>query len=220
MNRFVEYTADASGLKIDDLELEIPHPDLGPLKVYLHSPTDDELRMRFVLDSPVSLPEAEVRELTGEIANTLVDRLASYLDSRITGPVHRLNNLTSQSPPPMRIEQKGRVISVQHTETILGNGSLVGGKLIRVLAEHEREAVKLRLESTALTPAHLWRQYRFALESTDPVARFMLLYNILLQLCADDQKAADAYIKQAEPGVKETPRLDRPKIMETTYRVC
>jgi hypothetical protein len=59
--------------------------------------------------------------------------------------------------------------------------------------------------------------YRFSAKQKDPLARFMFLYNILLQLNGDSQKDLDAFIRTCDSGVSQSPRPDKPKIIETMY---
>jgi hypothetical protein len=46
--------------------------------------------------------------------------------------------------------------------------------------------------------------YRFAGNQSDPVARFMFLYNILLQLNNDHQGQVDAFIRRKAPDVSQS----------------
>jgi hypothetical protein len=63
----------------------------------------------------------------------------------------------------------------------------------------------------------LYSAYRFAGNQKDHVARFMFLYNILLQLKGDKQQQVDDFIRSELPSVPESPRPDRPNKMETVY---
>ena len=52
----------------------------------------------------------------------------------------------------------------------------------------------------------LYSAYRFAGNQKDHVARFMFLYNILLQLKGDKQQQVDDFIRSELPSVPESPR--------------
>lgn len=61
--------------------------------------------------------------------------------------------------------------------------------------------------------------YRFSLQLTDPISRFLNLYGILLQLTGGTQAQADNFIRDNEKGVIEKTSRDKrkPHIKETIY---
>jgi hypothetical protein len=68
-----------------------------------------------------------------------------------------------------------------------------------------------------LARADLHAAYRFAVSQSDAVARFMFLYNILLQLGGDNQGGVDNLVRQEEPNVRQRLRKRKPRVMETIY---
>jgi hypothetical protein len=63
----------------------------------------------------------------------------------------------------------------------------------------------------------LYTAYRFAGFQNDPVARFMFFYNILLQLHNDSQKQIDDFIRKEMTNIPQSPRPDKPRLIETIY---
>ena len=65
--------------------------------------------------------------------------------------------------------------------------------------------LKTRLEEASPPGEHNYELYSAALRSKSPVEQFMHLYNILLMLYGDRQANVEAFIRNHEPGVPETP---------------
>lgn len=59
--------------------------------------------------------------------------------------------------------------------------------------------------------------FRFAIRESDPVSRYLFLYNILLQIHDDSQKNVDNFIRTENPQVQQSPRPDEPSIIETIF---
>jgi len=88
---------------------------------------------------------------------------------------------------------------------------------VLTLGEDTCRDLTRRLEQTYIDANQFYSAYRFALNQSDPVARFMFLYNILLQINNDDQKQVDASIRSEVPSIPQSPRPDRPSVIETAY---
>lgn len=217
---FVEYDCETTSPEIDNLELEVPHPDFVLLTVRINSQTKNLLRFHFSCDASVSPSNEKIREVTSKIANNIVDQLAARFGTRITDPVHRIDNLSTRDlapPPPQTIERERNIIKVTVTDRIMASGGFIGGSVEYVGPAFDPEELIQELESTVLEENFLWRQYRYALESRDPSDCFMFLYSILLQLNQDKQGQVDEYIRQVEPGVQETPSPKKSIKLETVY---
>lgn len=81
-----------------------------------------------------------------------------------------------------------------------------------------RQEVASLLEKQPLTRPDLYSAYRFVLNQSDAVVRFMFLYNILLQICGDDQGKIDDFIRRKIPDVaqSQSPYHNR-GVKETVY---
>jgi hypothetical protein len=83
-------------------------------------------------------------------------------------------------------------------------------------AEQETELVT-SLQKTRKIDTHFRRIYRDILQSTDPIARFMLLYMLLMTVIGkDNQASVDNWIRKHQPGVVET-KHPLKSYMETIY---
>jgi hypothetical protein len=79
-----------------------------------------------------------------------------------------------------------------------------------------RREIAAVLEQSSSRP-DLYSAYQFAINQSDAVARFMFLYNILLQLHGDAQRQVDNFIRQEEPNVPQSPSPRYPNVTETVY---
>lgn len=82
-------------------------------------------------------------------------------------------------------------------------------------------AIRAQLEGPDLPRESYYSQFRTALQTQDPVDRFMALYRLLLHLIPDikgkeSQAAVDEFIIR-EFGAPTTPRPGKPEIRETAY---
>jgi len=88
---------------------------------------------------------------------------------------------------------------------------------IHKLGPKSTENLKKDLEKEDLLGAQYFNLFRFALQSPDPVTRFMFLYSILLVMCGDSQKKVDKFIQKIDPNVEvtESPHDGKPKTIYT-----
>jgi hypothetical protein len=83
------------------------------------------------------------------------------------------------------------------------------------------EEIRSELEGPLLPGEKYYPQFRTALQTADPLDRFMALYRLLLHLLPndkgkEDQASVDAFIIR-EFGETTTPRPGKPNISETLY---
>lgn len=81
--------------------------------------------------------------------------------------------------------------------------------------------IRSQLEGPNLPGEAYYPQFRTALQTTDPVDRFMALYRLMLHLLPnargkEDQAEVDAFIVR-EFSEPTTPRPDKPHVRETVY---
>jgi len=82
------------------------------------------------------------------------------------------------------------------------------------------QTMKSALESEETYKERFYPMYTFSNSQSDPVTRFMFLYNLVLSLCNDDQKNVDSTILSIEPNtpVSKSPRNNCDETIYTKLR--
>jgi len=197
----INYYALSSGLELDEIEVSNAHPKVE--KITIKTENSDRISIIFTLSNVYSSEEAG--SIGNEIVNVLLDRLAIEFDIPIEEP-----HCSGMSLPS---DESGKRHIVTGSHVVL-NDILEGD----IRPGQERiENLRQKLESEAPPRNQYLSLYRFSAKQRDPLARFMFLYNVLLLLNGDLQKNVDAFIKSCDPGVPQSPRPDKPTIIETIY---
>lgn len=197
----VNYYALSSGLELDEIELSNPYPRIE--KIAIKTENLDRISVIFTLSDVRTKNEAG--RICREQLNVLLDRLAIEFDIPIEEP-----QCSGMSLPIDELGKKHAVIS-SHTAVY----DLIGGPIRP--GQKRIESLVQKLQSDAPPRDRYFSLYRFSAKQEDPIARFMFLYNILLQLKGDSQKHVDNYIKTCVCEVPKSPRPDNAKILETIY---
>lgn len=147
--------------------------------------------------------ETEAETTASGVLPSIINRIAFHCDVSVGEPF-----ATGYSIPK---DALGKAFSVMSAIQIRDRAvSLL------TLDDGTRDELKRQLEQP-YTHQDLFWAYRFAGYQDDPVARFMFLYNILLQLNSDNQTKVDDFVRSEEPDVAQTPSPYRPSVMETVY---
>ena len=166
--------------------------------------TQDDKRMTVVFHLTDVFTEEEADAVTRDILSSIINRLALELNLSIGEP-----HLSGYSLPK---DASGSYYSVQ--TNLLGMWNVAAPTIILDATRRQELA---RLLERPLARADLYAAYRFRVSQSDAVARFMFLYNILLQLGGDDQGGVDNLLRQEEPNVRQRLRKRKPRVMETIY---
>jgi hypothetical protein len=196
----VTFAAPATGLQLESIEVSSPLPEVE--KINVETQQDGLLEIRFHLIDVFDPEDAE--NITRPVLRSIIDRLAFEVDVGIGDPY-----LSGATLPK---DASGSTLSALKTLPVRW----------RVLPANvvpddnwRRDIVKL-LEKSPTRP-DLYSAYRFASYQSDAVARYMFLYNILLQLHNDSQKAVDDFILAEEPAVARKASPHNAGVTETVY---
>ena len=154
--------------------------------------------------------EAAATAAAAELLETLLARISVHLNTRVFEAT--FHGATVPLPPD---QQTGTArYHVQALATIPVDTPVSPP---RALADVDWTGVASTLGAPD-QPADLIRAvYRLGAAQHDSLASFMLLYNVLLQLCDDRQTAVDELIRSVRPGVPVSPSPLKPGMTETFY---
>jgi hypothetical protein len=196
----VTFMAPVTGLQLDSIEISYSLPTVE--KLSLETQEGGWIKIDFHLSNMFAIEDAE--DIAKPILRSIIDRLAFELDVSIGEPY--LRGATLPKDPSA---------SVYTTTASLPVSWRVLAPDVIPDATRRREIAML-LEQPFSRP-DLYSAYRFALNQSDAVARYMFLYNILLQLHSDAQRQVDDFIRQEEPNVPQSPNPLNANVMETVY---
>jgi len=197
----ISYYALSNGLELDEIEVSNAYPKVEKIKI--KSENLDRISIIITLSGVYSSKEAA--SIGNEIVNIILDRLSIEFNISIEEP-----HCSGMSLP---IDESGKKHIV--TGSFVALNDIIEGD-IKPGQKRIEDLIKKLEGETPPRNQHLYL-YRFSAKQKDPLARFMFLYNILLQLNGDSQKDLDAFIRTCDSGVSQSLRPDKPKIIETLY---
>jgi hypothetical protein len=195
----IEFAAPIAGLQFEPFEVSNTHPAVE--KIVLKA-QDERLNIVFHLHNVFDFEEATV--IANPILHSIVNRLAFHRNVPMGEPRFIGGSLPKDASGSSHMVRIDRLLLWDHTASVLTLGKDTCQELARLLEKPDMHEP-------------LYSAYRFAGNQKDHVARFMFLYNILLQLKDDKQQQVDNFIRSELPSVPESPRPDRPNKMETAY---
>jgi hypothetical protein len=166
--------------------------------------TQDDKRMTVVFHLTDVFTEEEADAVTRDVLSSIINRLAFELNLSIGEP-----HLSGFSLPK---DPSASFYTV--SKSVLAIWDVLAPAIVPDATRRQELA---KLLERPFARADLFSAYRFAVNQSDDVARFMFLYNILLQLHNDDQGQVDNFIRVETPTVSQRPRPDKPQITETVY---
>jgi hypothetical protein len=194
---YINYSADIEGIIFESFELETDHHLIESLILNMSGD-----RKKIILEFSVNTDSIEqARELSQETSDKVINGLRFFYNAKV-----------------------GKLSSGQKTLEVLNDD---GSKTPHIYAEFTEScgvSVTLTRHLDQLDPRlialvnsddqknFLYNQFGFAMQIDDPVARYMLLYSILLQTKGDWQKEVDRFILNKEPKVEtfQPPEKSRP----------
>jgi hypothetical protein len=145
-----------------------------------------------------------------ETLDILLARISVHLGARVFDA--QLHGSTVPFPPHQRTDKASYRVTAQATIPV---DSPVPRP--KALTQDDWAKVASALQ-TPQQPIDLVKVvYRLATSQADPLASFVLLYNILLQLCNDKQADVDGLVRTIQPGVTSFPSPIKAGVMETIY---
>lgn len=198
-----EFTVEVSGFQLPKLEILPPQPKIA--RITLERTGNAPLKVICELLDVVEADDA--KNILRPVLESILDQLAFDLDASIGEP--RLTNLSLPQ------DKFGNI----HLETLFDTRRVVTRQDVTP-DEEQRKKLQAVVQQSHKS-ADLYSAYRFAVRQDDAVKRYMFLYNILLRLHGDDQRAVDNFIQQEEPNVqlntsnRRTKKARKP--METVY---
>ena len=201
----IDYVTEIDGVAFDPFEIGHKHSLVEKVRI---EAMDGKLKIRFFVLNVTSCDEAY--QLTQSMVDGILDKLSFILGV----PIHSARYSGGSIEREVVAENGSKSVEVQGTGVI---GLMVSALLIRKLSPELVENLRRNMEREDIPGTEYLNQFRFALQSPDPVTRFMFLYSILLAIFDDSQKEVDDFIREVEPTVSVTPRPDRPDIYETIY---
>jgi hypothetical protein len=208
----VAYIAPVAGVRFAPIEVSDPHPKVEKAEkienIIIETQGSEQIRVVFHLIDVFT--DTEANDIAGDLLDSIFDRLAFEFDRSIGQAYMRGYSLPKDAS------------GTSYT----ASGSLrtfwgVAAPTITVSDERRRELAQELVRLLEQPPARpdLFFAYRFAVNQSDPVARFMFLYSVLLQLLQDllqlqqdpTQNQVDDFIRREKPEVeeREDPRPDK-----------
>lgn len=194
---YIHYSADIEGIKFNSLEPEIHHPLIESL--ILKMMDSQKICLEFIVNAD-SISIEEARELTHEVATRVLDAFCFFYKTKSSEVVLASQRLES-------IDENGN-------KTIHVYSDLVRRSIISTTFTHHLDKLDPRftdLVNADELKCFRYKQFGFAMQVDDPVARYMLLYSLLLQIFNDDSKKIDNFIARDEDERVRRIKSDRGK---------
>jgi hypothetical protein len=191
---YIHYSADIEGIKFNSLEPEIHHPLIESL--ILKMMDSQKICLEFIVNvDSISIEEARelTREVAYEVATRVLDAFCFFHNTKSSEIVLALQKLEST-------DKNGN-------KTIHVYRDLVRRRIISATVTRHVD----KLDPRFIDLVNADKQFGFAMQVDDPVARYMLLYSLLLQTKEDRQKEVDRFICIKDKDVKTSKSPQRPK---------
>jgi hypothetical protein len=182
----VTYAAPVASVRFAPIEVSDPHQAVE--KIIVEAPDRERIQVVFHLLDVFT--ETQANNIAGDIVASITNRLAFELNRGIGQPYMEGFCLPKDA--------SGSSYTVSKSAGLLWD---VAAPTI-TLGDESRQKLARLLEQPLARP-YLYFAYRFAVNQSDNVARFMFLYNILLQLNHDKQPGVEAFIRKVMPAVVE-----------------
>lgn len=201
----IVFFAPIAGVWFEPIEVSCQHSAVE--KIVLKAQDNEQLDIVFHLTNAFDFEVAA--DIANEILPSIVHRLAFFCNVPLGEP-----HLTGGTLPK---DASGSSYTVRSDRLVRWDVEIP----ILALGEDKRRDLTRLLEQPYVDSSFYYSAYWFALNQSDPVARFMFLYSILLQICGDDQKDVDKCIRHCELNVEEKlsgdPKKRAKGVKETVY---
>jgi hypothetical protein len=207
---YIKYSVETRDIFFNPLNVKLKSSEIESLTLIT---VDNKTSLDFVVIMSVSLEEAcnslkMARSLTRGIAERVLDVLSWFYNKKF-GKLSLENEYLESID-----ENENKIIIPVMTAGIEFGAEIILLTRVESLSADLIKAINLPYNDRKLI---LCKQFRFAVQSDDPVTRYMFLYNILLQIHNDRQTKVDDFIRKQEPTVKPDRSPIRPDVCETIY---
>ncbi len=196
----LEFAAPIAGVRFEPMDVSVSHAAVE--KIILQTENDEHLKITFHLIDVYTFEDAEA--IAAGILPSIINRLAFYRNVPVGEP-YQIGGTLPNDP-------SGSLHTVRRDITLLWDEAIP----VLTLGDDTREELARALEQP-YTQHDVYSLYRFAISQSDVVARFMFLYNLLLQLNSDSQRQVDDFIIAESPGVQQSPSPHSPSGSETIF---
>jgi hypothetical protein len=194
----VGYAASITGLRLEPIEMSNSHPAVE--KIVVETQDGKQLKITFHLTDIFAFEDAQ--PIVEGILPSIVNRLAFHRNVPVGEPYFTGASLPKDASGTSHRVIADAILLWDSAAPILTLGEDERGELARLLEQPHEDH-------------DLYTLYRSSINQSDPVARFMFLYSILLQLHGDKQRQVEDFIREEAPNV---PRSASPKGgMETVF---
>lgn len=180
--------------KCDGLELkliEIPLDSESIPSVTMETTDEGVIEATFKTNKIYNVTEA--RKLTDQLVEKMTHRLSFLLNVTAKKPTFSGSKLPSEPNE----NNNGR--SKFHCTSSLSLGAILHA-VIKPGSKKREEIVDF-LRKPTMTTDLLISEFAFSISQRDHISKFMLLYNLILQITGDSQKLVDDTIKKIDPTV-------------------
>jgi hypothetical protein len=198
----IRYSAESTGLKLQEIKLHNNHPKVEEITIS----TDDSCKL---IIAEITLKdicnEEEAIEIGDKLINVLLDQIAIEYDIS-TGNAERYSC-------NKKVQQEGN-----HLDLCMLPFSFSSCGTSNTPLENQLNTLKDRLKKVPIEININLQKYRSCLSNKDTIAKFMLLYNLLLVIAGETQAKAEELIVEYEPEAENTKMLNEfTKKLETVY---
>ena len=209
-NGSIEYLAEMKGHRFDPIDL-LPPPDSKNItKVEIKCEDPDKIKIIFNVVEVESWEQVD--SMTFDLVNNYLDLISFHFGVCIENPTVTGGTLKREI-----ISEDGSVSAniMPRTGSVVAKG-YVGSVVTFKIKDKEKLTNILKSEVTSEKKRYI-RSFRTTLQNSDPVVRYMSLYKILFEIFNDKQEQVNYFIRKIDPNIIQTPRPDKPHIMETIY---
>ena len=182
----IEYQFRCEGLELKPIKINL---GLNAFPQLIINAIDTNI-FRAIITTKQIYSENDARKTTDQLINKIVEKLSFFLEKGATKPIFISSSLPSESHDGGSCK---RSISFP-----IFDGTC------RVVSKPNDETLKQMisfLENQQIGNELLIADFAHALNQRDPIANFMLLYNLILQVSCDSQKKVDETIRKLDPNV-------------------
>lgn len=185
----ITYSFKCDGLELSLIEISLESESIPSVAIE----TKEEGVVNATCKTDKIYNIAEARNLTDQLIEKISDRLSFFLNVAVKKPV-----FTGSALPPYPNEENKKQHKL-HCTSVIGFDAIVH-VVIKPCAE-KREKIIDFLKKPAMSIDLLISEFAFSISQREHLSKFMLLYNLILQIAGDSQELVDDTIKKIDPSV-------------------
>ena len=185
----ITYSFKCEGLELKALEIALGSDSVP--SVTIETVDDAILKATFTTNNIYT--EEKARGITDQLIERLTERLSFFLNIAVKKPIFSGSALPYETDGEIKGKHKLKVTSTIGLDAIV--------RAVIKPGDEKREAIISFLKNPSVTNVLLLSEFAFSLTQREHLAKFMLLYNLILQIAGDSQKSVDETIKKYDPRV-------------------